>query len=143
MKRPSILTKLPLPPARPKKLVFTPRPKKGTLISESAIFNKTKFQKIQIIAYRKTANQKTLKVPSMINKEKMMKNYNQSNNPIRMHNMIDNLVNRNEAIVFNFILSKENDQRQLMYSESDNMENMAIKQMKLLEILICFCISIK
>ena len=60
-----------------------------------------------------------------------------------MNNMIDNLLNRNEAIVFNFILSKENDERQLMYSESDNMENMAIKQMKLLEILICFCISIK
>ena len=79
----------------------------------------------------------------MINKEKVMKNYNQSNNPISMHNMIDNLVNRNEAIVFNFILSKENDERQLIYSESDNMENMAIKQMKLLEILICFCISIK
>ena len=38
--------------------------------------------------------------------------------------MIDNLVNRNEAMKINFILSKDNDEIQLMHSESDKIEIM-------------------
>ena len=38
--------------------------------------------------------------------------------------MIGNLVNRNEAMKINFILSKDNDEIQLMHSESDKIEIM-------------------
>ena len=66
-----------------KKHVFNPRPKRQTPISEFAIFSKTIFEKIQLIAYAKTTNQKRLQVTSMIDKVKVMKNYNQSDNSFK------------------------------------------------------------